>query len=114
MAFFAESQLHTQCTASYSCTCAELETLLGWTYHRWEPPETPDDHTAEQMVLLGCCRSVTAANRTHVTATGAALFTSAGAVVLSTGYAKMSGGTLNTWRSGDDGRPVTERLQVRF
>jgi hypothetical protein len=24
------------------------------------------------------------------------------------------GGTLNTWRSGDDGRPVTERLQVRF
>jgi hypothetical protein len=25
-----------------------------------------------------------------------------------------SGGTLNTWRSGDDGRPVTERLQVRF
>jgi hypothetical protein len=26
----------------------------------------------------------------------------------------MSGGTLNTWRSGDDGRPVTERLQVRF
>jgi hypothetical protein len=27
---------------------------------------------------------------------------------------RMSGGTLNTWRSGDDGRPVTERLQVRF
>jgi hypothetical protein len=26
----------------------------------------------------------------------------------------LSGGTLNTWRSGDDGRPVTERLQVRF
>jgi hypothetical protein len=26
----------------------------------------------------------------------------------------VSGGTLNTWRSGDDGRPVTERLQVRF
>jgi hypothetical protein len=25
-----------------------------------------------------------------------------------------SGGTLNTWRSGDDGRPVIERLQVRF
>jgi hypothetical protein len=27
---------------------------------------------------------------------------------------RRSGGTLNTWRSGDDGRPVTERLQVRF
>jgi hypothetical protein len=26
----------------------------------------------------------------------------------------VSGGTLNTWRSGYDGRPVTERLQVRF
>jgi hypothetical protein len=26
----------------------------------------------------------------------------------------VPGGTLNTWRSGDDGRPVTERLQVRF
>jgi hypothetical protein len=25
-----------------------------------------------------------------------------------------SGGTLNTWRSGDDGRTVAERLQVRF
>jgi hypothetical protein len=25
-----------------------------------------------------------------------------------------TGGTLNTWRSGDDGRPVSERLQVRF
>jgi hypothetical protein len=24
------------------------------------------------------------------------------------------GGTLNTWRSGDDGRTVAERLQVRF
>jgi hypothetical protein len=28
--------------------------------------------------------------------------------------ASKSGGTLNTWRSGDDGRPVTERLQARF
>jgi hypothetical protein len=27
---------------------------------------------------------------------------------------RKSGGTLNTWRSGDDGRPVTERLQVRY
>jgi hypothetical protein len=27
---------------------------------------------------------------------------------------RVAGGTLNTWRSGDDGRPVTERLQVRF
>jgi hypothetical protein len=26
----------------------------------------------------------------------------------------VSGGTLNTWRSGDDGRTVAERLQVRF
>jgi hypothetical protein len=26
----------------------------------------------------------------------------------------VSGGTLNTWRSGDDGRMVAERLQVRF
>jgi hypothetical protein len=26
----------------------------------------------------------------------------------------QAGGTLNTWRSGDDGRPVAERLQVRF
>jgi hypothetical protein len=25
-----------------------------------------------------------------------------------------AGGTLNTWRSGDDGRTVAERLQVRF
>jgi hypothetical protein len=27
---------------------------------------------------------------------------------------KWPGGTLNTWRSGDDGRTVAERLQVRF
>jgi hypothetical protein len=27
---------------------------------------------------------------------------------------QWSGGTLNTWRSGDDGRTVAERLQVRF
>jgi hypothetical protein len=26
----------------------------------------------------------------------------------------LNGGTLNTWRSGDDGRTVAERLQVRF
>jgi hypothetical protein len=26
----------------------------------------------------------------------------------------VTGGTLNTWRSGDDGRTVAERLQVRF
>jgi hypothetical protein len=25
-----------------------------------------------------------------------------------------AGGTFNTWRSGDDGRTVAERLQVRF
>jgi hypothetical protein len=29
-------------------------------------------------------------------------------------YFIVSGGTLNTWRSGDDGRTVAERLQVRF
>jgi hypothetical protein len=27
---------------------------------------------------------------------------------------QRSGGTLNTWRSGDDGRTVAERLQVQF
>jgi hypothetical protein len=26
----------------------------------------------------------------------------------------LSGGTLNMWRCGDDGRTVAERLQVRF
>jgi hypothetical protein len=26
----------------------------------------------------------------------------------------LSGGTLNRWRGGDDGRLVAERLQVRF
>jgi hypothetical protein len=31
-----------------------------------------------------------------------------------TDHGLRSGGTLNTWRSGDDGRLVSERSQVRF
>jgi hypothetical protein len=48
----------------------------------------------------------------HAFATLVLLIAASGHKLISCNF--VSGGTLNTWRSGDDGRPVTERLQVRF
>jgi hypothetical protein len=102
-----EMSLHLWLLLNLKCQLLPLSVHAGDS--AWSSTASPHAAVSKQRQQHRTCheRAAACCATQRVTET---LVCTGGLVTLS----GLSGGTLNTWRSGDDGRTVAERLQVRF